>query len=53
MHCKKKIKDYENIVSVNPLYLMNHGIIGHTESNSIKCTSTECHSIEEKMIVNT
>ena len=53
MHCNKKIKDYKNIISVNPLYLMNHGISGHTECNSVKCTSTEYHSIEEKMIVNT
>ena len=27
----KKIDNYENINSVNPLYLMIHGVIGHIE----------------------
>ena len=39
----KKIVDYNNINSVNPLYLMINEMIGHFECNSI-----ECNSIEEK-----
>ena len=38
----KKIDDYENIYTVNPLYLMTGEIIGY-----IKCSSAECNSIEE------
>ena len=44
----KKIGDYEKISSVNPLYLIIHGVIGHTECNSAKCSTPE-----EKMRVNT
>ena len=39
----KKIGDYNNINSVNPLYLMINKKIGHFECNSI-----ECNSIEER-----
>ena len=39
----KKIDDYNNINSVDPLYLMIDEMIGHFEYNSI-----ECNSIEEK-----
>ena len=39
----KKIADYNNINSVNPLYLMINEIIGHFE-----CNSADCSSIEEK-----
>ena len=39
----KKIGDYNNINSVNPLYLMINQMIGHFECNSI-----ECNSVEEK-----
>ena len=41
----KKIDDYENIYSVNPLYL----IIAHA-SGYIECNSVECNSIEEKCL---
>ena len=44
----KKIGDYNNINSVNPLYLMINEMIGHFECNSIECNSIECNSIEEK-----
>ena len=44
----KKIADYNNINSVNPLYLMINEMIGHFECNSIECNSIECNSIEEK-----
>ena len=44
----KKIGDYNNINSVNPLYLMINEMIGHFECNSIECNSVECNSIEEK-----
>ena len=37
----KKIGDYEKISSVNPLYLIIHGVIGHTECNSAKCSTPE------------
>ena len=37
----KKIADYNNIDSVNPLYLMINEMIGH-------CNSIECNSVEEK-----
>ena len=33
----KKIGDYENIYSVNPLYLINGKVDGHIECNSLKC----------------
>ena len=39
----KKIADYNNINSVNPLYLMINEMIGHFE-----CNSVECNFIEEK-----
>ena len=39
----KKIADYNNINSVNPLYSIINEKIGHFECNSI-----ECNSIEEK-----
>ena len=39
----KKIADYNNINSVNPLYLIVNEMIGHFE-----CNSAECNSIEEK-----
>ena len=39
----KKIGDYNNINSVNPLYLIINEMIGHFECNSI-----ECNSVEEK-----
>ena len=39
----KKIADYNNINSVNPLYLMINEMIGHFE-----CNSVECNSVEEK-----
>ena len=39
----KKIGDYKNINSVNPLYLMINEMIGH-----FVCNSFECNSIEEK-----
>ena len=39
----QKIGDYNNINSVNPLYLMIHEMIGHFE-----CNYVECNSIEEK-----
>ena len=39
----KKIGDYKNINSVNPLYLMINEMIGH-----FVCNSVECNSIEEK-----
>ena len=39
----KKIADYNNINSVNPLYLIINEKIGHFECNSI-----ECNFIEEK-----
>ena len=39
----KKIGDYNNINSVNPLYLIINETIGHFE-----CNSVECNSIEEK-----
>ena len=32
----KKIADYNNINSVNPLYLMINEMIGHVECNSIE-----------------
>ena len=44
----KKIGDYNNINSVNPLSLMISEMIGHFECNSIECNSIECNSIEEK-----
>ena len=43
----KKIADYNNIDSVNPLYLMINEMIGHFE-----CNSVECNSIEEKMRIS-
>ena len=43
----KKIGDYNNINSVNPLYLMINEIIGHFE-----CNSTECNFVEEKMKIS-
>ena len=39
----EKNADYNNINSVNPLYLMINQMIGHFE-----CNSFECNSIEEK-----
>ena len=39
----KKIADYNNINSVNPLYLMINEMIGHFE-----CNSVESNSIKEK-----
>ena len=39
----KKIGDYKNINSLNPLYLMINEMIGH-----FVCNSVECNSIEEK-----
>ena len=39
----KKIGDYNNINSINPLYLIINEMIGHFE-----CTSIECNSVEEK-----
>ena len=39
----KKIGDYNNINSVNPLYLIINEMIGHFECNSI-----EWNSVEEK-----
>ena len=39
----KKIGDYNNINSVNPLYSMINEIIGHFE-----CNSTECNFVEKK-----
>ena len=33
----KKIGDYENIYSVNSLYLINGKVDGHIECNSLKC----------------
>ena len=39
----KKIGDYKNINSLNPLYLMINEMIGH-----FVCNSVECYSIEEK-----
>ena len=39
----KKNADYNNINSVNPLYLMINQMISHFE-----CNSFECNSIEEK-----
>ena len=39
----KKIGDYNNINSVNPLYLMINEMIGLFE-----CSSVECNSIKEK-----
>ena len=42
----KKIGDYNNSNSVNPLYLMIKETIGHFECNSIECNSVECNSIE-------
>ena len=39
----KKIGDYNNINSKNPLYLIINEMIGHVECNSI-----ECNSVEEK-----
>ena len=39
----KKIGDYNNINSVNLLYLIINEMIGH-----FKCYSVECNSIEEK-----
>ena len=39
----KENADYNNINSVNPLYLMINQMIGHFE-----CNSFECNSIEEK-----
>ena len=44
----KKIGGYNNINSVNPLYLMINEMIGHFECNSTECNSIECNSIEEK-----
>ena len=41
----KNIDDYENIYSVNPLYV----IIAHA-SGYIECNSIECNSIEEKCV---
>ena len=35
----KKIGDYNNINSVNPLYLIINEMIGHFECNSIECNS--------------
>ena len=43
----EKIDDYNNINSVNPLYLMINEIIGHFE-----CNSTECNFVEEKMKIS-
>ena len=42
----KKIADYNNINSVNPLYLMINEMIGNFECNSIECNSVECNSID-------
>ena len=39
----KKIADYNNVNSVNPLNLVINEMIGHFECNSI-----ECNSVEEK-----
>ena len=39
----KKTGDYNNINSINPLYLIINEMIGHFECNSI-----ECNSVEEK-----
>ena len=39
----KKIGDYNNINSVNPLYLIINEMIGY-----FKCNSIECNSVEEK-----
>ena len=39
----KKIGDYKTVNSINPLYLIIHGLFGH-----IECNSTECSSTEEK-----
>ena len=39
----KKIGDYNNINSVNPLYLIINEMIGHFE-----CISIEWNSVEEK-----
>ena len=33
----KKIGDYENIYSVNPLYLINGKVDRYIECNSLKC----------------
>ena len=37
----KKIDDYENIYSANPLYLMISEVIGHIEHRSVECNSVE------------
>ena len=37
----KEIADYNNINSVNPLYLMINEMIGHFECNSVECNSAE------------
>ena len=37
----KKIADYNNINSLNPLYLMINEMIGQFECNSIECNSAE------------
>ena len=37
----KKIGDYENIYSVNPLYLIIGKVNGHIECNSIECEKIE------------
>ena len=44
----KKIGDYNNINSVNTLYLMINEMIDHFEYNSTECNSVECNSIKEK-----
>ena len=44
----KNIADYNNINSVNSLYLMINEMIGHFECSSFECNSVECNSIEEK-----
>ena len=44
----KKIANCNNIISVNPLYLMIDQMIGHFECKSIECNSVKCNSIEEK-----
>ena len=47
----KKFDDYENIHSVNPLYLMIDEVIGHIEenygNNYLVFGSTELYSIDE------
>ena len=44
----KQRKYYNNISSVNPLYLRINEMIGHFKCNFIECNSIECNSIEEK-----